>query len=60
MKSMITNNIWDSEVISNGAKTVGCKGSTRRNVTPKGICKDTKHDLYRKDLRKEKKMNILQ
>jgi hypothetical protein len=53
MKSMITNDVWDLEVIPNGAKIVGCKGSKRWNVTPKEICKDTKHDLYRKDLRKE-------
>jgi hypothetical protein len=45
MKSMITNEVWDLEVIPNGEKIVGCKGSTRQNVTPKGICKDVKRDL---------------
>jgi hypothetical protein len=29
MKSINTNDVWDLEEISNGAKTVGCKGSTR-------------------------------
>jgi hypothetical protein len=37
MKSMNTNEVWEIEAFSNGAKTVGCKGSTRWNVTPKGI-----------------------
>ena len=27
---------WDSEVIPNGAKIVGCNGSTSHDVTPKG------------------------
>ena len=43
-ESLITNDVWDSEIIPNGAKTVGCKRSTRQNVTPKGICKDEKRD----------------
>jgi hypothetical protein len=29
IKSMSTNDFWDLEEISNRAKTVGCKGSTR-------------------------------
>jgi hypothetical protein len=29
---------WDSEVILDGAKIVGCNGSTSRDVTPKGTC----------------------
>ena len=45
MKSMNSNDVWDSKEIPNGAKTVGYKGSTRRNVTPKGMCKDVNHDL---------------
>jgi hypothetical protein len=36
MKSMNTNEVWGKEAVPNGAKTVGCKGSTRWNVTPKG------------------------
>jgi hypothetical protein len=36
MKSMNTNEVWEIEAVPNEAKTVGCKGSTRRNVTPKG------------------------
>ena len=52
-ESLITNDVWDSEIIPNGAKTVGCKRSTRQNVTPKGICKDEKRDLNRKFFRKE-------
>ena len=30
MNSMNTNDVWDLEEISNGAKTVGCNGSTRQ------------------------------
>ena len=30
MYSMSTNDVWDLEVISNGAKTVGYNGSTRQ------------------------------
>jgi hypothetical protein len=37
MKSMNTNEIWETEAVPNGAKTVGYKGSTRWNVTPKEI-----------------------
>jgi hypothetical protein len=29
MNSINTNDVWDLEEIPNGAKTVGCKGSTR-------------------------------
>jgi hypothetical protein len=36
MKSMNTNEVWETEAVPNGAKIVGCKWSTRRNVTPKG------------------------
>jgi hypothetical protein len=32
-------------VIFNGAKTVGCNGSTSRDVTPKRICDYIKHIL---------------
>jgi hypothetical protein len=44
---------WDSEVILNGAKTVGCNGSTSRDETPKGICEHTKCILNQKFLCKE-------
>jgi hypothetical protein len=57
MKLMNTNEVWETEAVPNGAKTVGCKGSTRRNVAPKGT-EDMKHDLNRKILRK--RMNRLQ
>jgi len=30
MKSINTNDVWDLEVIPNGANTVGCNGSTRQ------------------------------
>ena len=30
MKSINTNDVWDLEEISNGAKTVGCNGSARQ------------------------------
>jgi hypothetical protein len=39
---------WDSWVILNGAKTVGCNGSTSRDVTPKRICEHTMCILNRK------------
>ena len=29
MKKMSTNNVWDLEELPNGAKIVGCNGSTR-------------------------------
>jgi hypothetical protein len=35
MKSKVTNDVWDLEEIPNGAKTVGCNGSTRQNMTPR-------------------------
>jgi len=37
MKEMSTNGVWDLQEVPNGAKTVGCNGSTRWSVTPKGI-----------------------
>jgi len=52
-ESLITNDVWDSEIIPNGANAVGCNGSIRRNVTPKGICKDEKRDMNQKFLCKE-------
>jgi hypothetical protein len=30
MTSINTNDVWDLEEIPNGAKTVGCNGSTRQ------------------------------
>jgi hypothetical protein len=36
MKLMNSNEVWETEVVPNGAKIVGYKGSIRRNVTPKG------------------------
>jgi hypothetical protein len=48
IKSMSTNNVWDLEPIPKG------NGSIRRNMTPKGILKDLKHDLWQKVSRKEK------
>jgi hypothetical protein len=53
MKSMNTNEVLETKAVPNAAKTVGCNGSTRWNVTPKEICKDVKRDLNRKILRKE-------
>jgi hypothetical protein len=46
-----TNNILGSRINSQGSKTVGRDGFTRQNMTPKGICKDVKHDLNQKVLR---------
>jgi hypothetical protein len=40
-------------VILNGANTVGCNGSTSRNVTPKRICEHTKRILDQKYLCEE-------
>jgi hypothetical protein len=40
-------------VILNGAKTVGCNGSTSYDVTPKRICEHTKRILNQKFLCKE-------
>jgi hypothetical protein len=37
IKSINTNDVWDLEKIPNGTKIVGCDGSARQNVTPKGI-----------------------
>ena len=37
MKSMKINGVWDLEIIPKGAKTVGCNGSTKQNLTLKGI-----------------------
>ena len=37
MKSMKTNGVWDLETITKGAKTVVVNGSTKLNMTPKGI-----------------------
>ena len=46
MRSMSTNDVWDLEKIPKGAKTVAVSGSTRLNMTPKGMWKDLKHDLW--------------
>jgi hypothetical protein len=62
MKLMNLEEAWDSEVILNGAKTVGCDGSTSRYVTPKRICEHTKRILNQKFLCKENErttMNIV-
>jgi hypothetical protein len=48
MELMNPEEAWDSEVILNGAKTVGCNGSTSRDVTPKGICEHAKRILNQK------------
>jgi hypothetical protein len=46
MKLINTNDVWDLEEIPNGAKTVGCDGSTRQNMTSKGIWKAIKQHLW--------------
>jgi hypothetical protein len=53
MRYMSTNKIWDLEKIPKGAKQWAANGSTRRNVTPKGILKDLKNDLWLKASRRE-------
>ena len=37
MKSLNANKVWDLKIIPKGAKTVGCNGSTKQNLTLKGI-----------------------
>ena len=54
MKSMNANKVWDLEIISKGAKIVGCNRSTKQNLTLKGIQRDIKRDLWQKALRNEK------
>jgi hypothetical protein len=54
MKSMSTNRVWDLEEIPNGAKIVSCKWVYKTNVTPKGILKDLRHDLWLNASRREK------
>jgi hypothetical protein len=51
IKLKMTNNILGPRINSEGAKTVGCNGSTRQNMTSKGICKDVERDLNQKILR---------
>ena len=48
MESMRTNEVWDLETIPKGAKIVGLNGSTKLNVTLKGILKGIKCELWRK------------
>jgi hypothetical protein len=54
MRSISTNRVWDLEEISKGAKTVGCNGFTRQNVTPKRILKDLRHDSWLNASHREK------
>ena len=37
MRSMNTNGVWDFETIPKGDETVGCKWSTKLNMTLKGM-----------------------
>ena len=46
MKSMSTNKVWDLDEIPQEAKTVGCKWSTRQNMTPRVILKYSKPDSW--------------
>ena len=50
----VSNLFWNIEWVPNGAKTVGYNGSTRLNVTSEGTWKVAKHDLWPKDLCKDK------
>jgi hypothetical protein len=36
MKSMNTNEVWETEAVSNGAKTVGCKRVYKMKCDSKG------------------------
>ena len=44
IKSINTNDVWDLEEIPNGAKTVGCNGSTRKGDSKGNI------ERYRKGI----------
>jgi hypothetical protein len=55
IKLINTNKVWDLEPIPKGVKTVGCKWVyKKKNMTPKGILKGLKHDLWQKVSRKDK------
>ena len=54
MKSMNANKVQDLKIITKGAKTYAINGSTKQNLTLKGIQRDIKRDLWQKALHKEK------
>jgi len=54
MKSMSSNDVWDLENIPKGAKTVGCKWVYKTKYDSNGNIESIKHDLWQKDLHKEK------
>ena len=45
MKSINTNDVWDLEEIHNGAKTVGCNGSTRQRSLQREYRKISKGNI---------------
>ena len=45
MRSMSTNDVWDIEEITKGAKQQAVNGSTKQTVTPKRMYKNIKHNL---------------
>ena len=45
MKSMKTNGVWDLETIPKEPRQQAVNGSTKPNMTPKRIQKDSKRDL---------------
>ena len=55
LKSMSTIDVWALEEILKGA----ANGSTRQNMTPKRMQKDTKRDFWRKTSHREKAQIIM-
>ena len=54
LKSMSTNKVWDLVEIPDGAKKVGCNGSIKLSMTPKG----SKQHLWLRDSHREKELII--
>jgi hypothetical protein len=48
MKLMSSNDVWDLEEISNGAKTVGCKWVYKTKYDSNGNIESIKRDLWQK------------
>jgi hypothetical protein len=54
MKSMSSNDVWDLEEISKGAKTIGYKWVYKTKYDSNGNVESIKHDLWQNYLHKEK------
>lgn len=51
--------VWDLETIPKGAKTIGYKWVYKPSMTPKGMEKDTRIDLWTKGSHIEKALIIM-